>query len=212
MKMKEINILLFTRHLNHVFNIFDKGKVMSKQFLTEYFATYKALAFEESVFTPIEEFAELAKATRDLGKKLMFAGNGASAAIAAHGAVDFTKQGGVRAVTFNEADLITCFANDYGYDRWMEKSVEFYGDEGDVVVLISVSGTSPSVVEAAKYAKRNGMKVVTFSGKTPDNDLRQLGDINFWVDSAAYNIVECIHMIWLTTAIDLVIGKAEYSV
>lgn len=185
---------------------------MSNKFLNDYFAIYKDLAFEESVYEQIEAFSDLAKQIKSSGKKLMFAGNGASAAIAAHGAVDFTKQGGVRAVTFNEADLITCFANDYGYDRWMEKSVEFYGDEGDVVVLISVSGTSPSVVEAAKYAKQNGMKVVTFSGKTSDNALRQLGDINFWVDSAAYNIVECIHMIWLTTAIDLVIGKAEYSV
>ncbi|GAB2695507.1 SIS domain-containing protein [Aliiglaciecola aliphaticivorans] len=185
---------------------------MAQQFLDEYFAKYKELAFEKSVYEPIEEFAELAKKVKHNGKKLMFAGNGASAAIAAHGAVDFTKQGGVRGVTFNEADLITCFANDYGYDRWMEKAVEFYGDEGDVLVLISVSGTSPSVVEAAKYAKANGIKVVTFSGKSEDNALKALGDINFWVDSAAYNIVECIHMIWLTTAIDLVIGKAEYSV
>lgn len=185
---------------------------MSQKFLNEYFQTYKDLAFEKEVFSQIEDFAELAKSVKKNNKKLMFAGNGASAAIAAHGAVDFTKQGGVRAVTFNEADLITCFANDYGYDRWMEKSVEFYGDEGDTLVLISVSGTSPSVVEAAKYAKNNGMNVVTFSGKSSDNDLKKLGDINFWVDSSAYNIVECIHMIWLTTAIDLVIGKAEYSV
>jgi len=94
----------------------------------------------------------------------------------------------------------------------MAKCIEFYGDAGDVVVLTSVSGTSPSVVEAAKYAKSQGMKVVTFSGKTADNELRQLGDINFWVDSRAYNIVEGIHMMWLTTVVDLVIGKAEYSV
>ena len=74
------------------------------------------------------------------------------------------------------------------------------------------SGTSPSVVEAAKYAKERGMQVVTFSGKTSDNALRQIGDINFWVNSKAYNIVEGIHMMWLTTVVDLVIGKAEYSV
>jgi D-sedoheptulose 7-phosphate isomerase len=184
----------------------------NKKFLNEYFDIYRKLAFNESCYEQIEAFAKLAENVRDNGKKLLFAGNGASAAISAHGAVDFTKQGGVRAVTFNEADHITCFANDYGYDRWIEKSVEFYGDEGDVLVLISVSGTSPSVVEAAKYAKKVGMKVVTFTGKDSDNALKALGDINFWVDSAAYNIVECIHMMWLTTAIDLVIGEAEYSV
>ena len=182
------------------------------QFLNDYFAEYQNLAFPSEIYADLIAFKELALEVKSKGKKLMFAGNGASAAISAHGAVDFTKQGGVRGVTFNEADLITCFANDYGYDMWMAKAVEFYGDEGDVVVLTSVSGTSPSVVEAAKYTKANGMKVVTFTGKTPDNALRAIGDINFWVDSRAYNIVEGIHMMWLTTAIDLVIGKSEYAV
>ena len=183
----------------------------STQWLDTYFENYKRLGFEESVYATLEAFADLARQARDSGKKLMFAGNGASAAIAAHGSVDFTKQGGVRAINFNEADLITCFANDYGYDHWMAKAVEFYGDPGDTVVLISVSGTSPSVVEAAKHAKDAGLNVVTFTGRSADNALRQLGDINFWVDSHAYNIVECIHMIWITTAIDMVIGKAEYE-
>jgi D-sedoheptulose 7-phosphate isomerase len=181
-------------------------------FLNEYFDEYKKLAFNDEVYSQLVAFKELALTIKASGNKMMLTGNGASAAISAHGAVDFTKQAGVRGVTFNEADLITCFANDYGYDHWMAKAVEFYGDDGDVVVLTSVSGTSPSVVEAAKYAKSRGMKVVTFTGKTADNDLRQLGDINFWVDSRAYNIVEGIHMMWLTTVVDLVIGKAEYSV
>ena len=78
--------------------------------------------------------------------------------------------------------------------------------------LISVSGESLSVVNAAKKAKDLGLKVVTFSGRHESNALKKLGDINFWVDSHAYNIVECIHMIWLTSVIDAVIGKAEYEV
>lgn len=182
------------------------------EFLDTYFDEYRQLMFDNSVYDALIQFKELALQVKNNGKKLMFAGNGASAAISAHGAVDFTKQGGVRGVTFNEADLITCFANDYGYDYWVEKAVEMYGDEGDVLVLISVSGTSPSVVNAAKYAKEHGIKVVTFTGKNETNALKLLGDINFWVDSNAYNIVEGIHMAWLTTAIDLVIGKSEYSV
>lgn len=181
-------------------------------FLNDYFREYQALAFERSIYSDLIAFKNLALKVKANGKKMMFVGNGASAAISAHGAVDFTKQAGVRGITFNEADLITCFANDYGYDKWMAKCVEFYGDDGDILVVTSVSGASPSVVEAAKYAKSRGMKVVTFSGKTADNELRQLGDINFWVDSRAYNIVEGIHMMWLTAVVDLVIGKAEYSV
>ena len=54
--------------------------------------------------------------------------------------------------------------------------------------------------------------MVTFSGKSIENSLKSIGDINFWVDSRAYNIVECIHMIWVTTVIDSIVGKAEYEV
>ena len=181
------------------------------QFLNDYFTEYKALAFSDEVQETIEQFKNLAETVKKSNSKMMFAGNGASAAISAHGAVDFTKQGGVRGVTFNEADLITCFANDFGYENWIAQAIEHYYDENDVVVLISVSGTSPSVVNAAKKAKELGLKVVTFTGRDIDNDLRAYADVDFWVDSHAYNIVECIHMIWLCSAIDLLIGKAEYE-
>ena len=56
------------------------------------------------------------------------------------------------------------------------------------------------------------LPLITLTGFSADNPLNKLGDINFWVDSHAYNIVECIHMIWVTTVIDALIGKAEYEV
>lgn len=179
-------------------------------FLNQYFNEYKNLSFEETVYPELIAFKELCEKIRDSGRKMMFGGNGASSSISSHGAVDFTKQAGVRSITFNDSNLITCFANDFGYERWLAKAVEYYGDKGDVVVLISVSGTSENVVEAAKYAKENGNPLVTFTGRTSDNSLKQLGDINFFVDSKSYNIVEGIHMMWLTTVVDLVIGKSEY--
>jgi D-sedoheptulose 7-phosphate isomerase len=80
------------------------------------------------------------------------------------------------------------------------------------VVLTSVSGESPSIINAAITAKDLGLKVVTFSGRSSSNGLKSHGDINFWVNSDAYNIVECIHMIWVTTVIDAIVGKAEYEV
>jgi len=180
-------------------------------FYDKYYDIYKKLAFNESIYPMLEEFKTLAKEVRGNNAKMIFAGNGASAAISAHGAVDFTKQAKVRGVTFNEADLITCFANDFGYDNWMAEGVKHYADSNDVVVLTSVSGTSPSVVNAAKVAHEMGLKVVSFTGRSEDNALRELSDIAFWVDSHAYNIVECIHMIWLTTVIDSVIGTYIYE-
>lgn len=183
----------------------------AKAFLEPYFEDYRKQLVNDETFARIEDFATLALRVRAQGAKMMFAGNGASASIAEHGAVDFTKQGKVRGTTFHDPNLMTCFANDFGYDHWMAKAVEHYADENDAVVLISVSGESPSVVNAARKAKEMGLSVVTFTGRAPDNALKMLGDINFWVPSHAYNLVENLHSIWLTATVDLVIGKAEYE-
>ena len=180
-------------------------------FLDTYFEQYRALLINQQVKDTIAEFAELARGVRAAKAKMMFAGNGASASIAEHGAVDFTKQGGVRGVTFHDPNLMTCFANDFGYDHWVAKAVEHYADPGDALVLISTSGSSPSVVNAADKAREMGLKVVTFTGRHEDNPLKTRGDVNFWVPSHAYNVVENLHAIWLTSAIDLIIGKAEYE-
>ena len=177
-----------------------------------YFSKYKELAFNEEIYPLLNEFKSIALKAKNENAKLIFAGNGASAAISAHAAVDFTKQAKVRGITFNEADLITCYSNDFGYENWMSEAIKSYYNKNDAVVLTSVSGESPSTVNAAKTAKDLGLKVVTFSGKSVENSLKSIGDINFWVDSRAYNIVECIHMIWVTTVIDSIVGKAEYEV
>ena len=64
-------------------------------------------------------------------------------------------------------------------------------------------------VKAARNA--NFKSVVTLSGFTKDNPLSQLGDINLWLDSRAYNFVESVHQIWLLAIVDLIIGSREYS-
>lgn len=183
-----------------------------KAWLDSYFDRYKTAAFEERHYENLVKFRDLILQTRADGKKLMFAGNGASASIASHARVDFTKQGNCRSLDFNEPNLITAFSNDYGYENFMAKACEFFADDGDVLVLVSVSGTSPNCVKAAEYARERGMKVVSFTGKAPDNPLLKLSDIAFWMDSAAYNVVECTHMLWICTVVDMVVGEAEYSV
>ncbi|MGA0849617.1 MAG: phosphoheptose isomerase, partial [Chthoniobacterales bacterium] len=64
----------------------------------------------------------------------------------------------------------------------------------------------------AHHAKELGLYVAAFTGFAQDNPLGAAADINLWVDSRSYNIVECTHMIWLTAAVDLLIGASEYSV
>ena len=181
------------------------------EFIKDYLGRYNKSLFETDVSDQIIKMKKMLLEVKKSDRKVIIAGNGGSAAMASHVAVDFTKQGGVRSVNFNEADLITCFANDYGYEHWVAKAVEFYGDEGDMVILISSSGSSKNMVNAAKTAKKLGISVITFTGFKPKNILKQEGVLNFWVDSKAYNIVENIHQIWLLMVCDLIIGKAEYS-
>ena len=141
----------------------------------------------------------------------MIFGNGGSAAIASHVSVDLTKNANIRCTNYNEADLITCFSNDYGYEKWIEKAVDFYSDQNDVLILISSSGKSKNMINACKAArKKNISKIITFTGHEKNNPLSKLGDINFWIDSKAYNFVENTHQIWLLTICDLIIGKREY--
>jgi phosphoheptose isomerase len=66
-------------------------------------------------------------------------------------------------------------------------------------------------VNVAKRAKELMMSVITFTGFNSGNPLRQAGDINFWVDSKAYNIVEMTHHIWLLALVDYIVGDIEYS-
>ena len=181
------------------------------EFIKDYLDRYNKSLFETDVSDQMIKMKKMLLEVKKSGRKVIIAGNGGSAAMASHVAVDFTKQGGIRTINFNEADLITCFANDYGYEHWVAKAVEFYGDGGDVVILVSSSGSSINMVNAAQTAKKMGMSVITFTGFAPDNPLKQEGILNFWLDSRAYNVVENTHQIWLLMVCDLIIGKAEYS-
>ena len=188
------------------------GVVEPGAFLQDYATQLQRLCRPSaSWITPLIAVKDaVVKAARQ-GRKTIIVGNGGSAAIASHVAVDLTKNARIRAINFNEADLITCFANDYGYERWMEKAIEFYGEPGDVLIAISSGGQSKNVLNACLAARRRAFaSVVTLSGFASDNPLRRLGDHNFFVESRAYKLVELTHQFWLLALVDLIIGKAEY--
>ena len=105
-------------------------------------------------FNSIEKITKLLLSTNKKNKKVIIFGNGGSAAIASHVSVDLTKNARIRCINFNEADLLTCFSNDYGYEKVFSKSLEFYADKGDLVIIISASGRSKNLLEAAKICKK----------------------------------------------------------
>lgn len=137
-----------------------------------------------------------------LGKKLIFIGNGGSAGIASHTAIDYSKNGGVRSICFNEGALLTCLSNDYGYERVFEKAIEIYADQGDILIAISSSGESKNILNAVELAKEKKCIVITLSGFSYNNNLRRVGDFNIYVPSSKYGYVELAHQIILHSLVD----------
>ena len=181
----------------------------SKDYLIKYLNTYNSLIKDSSTLDDLIKIKSMFQKTSNQGGKIILAGNGGSAAMASHVAVDITKNAGIRAVTFNEYDLITTLANDYGYENWMSKAIELYYNTKDIIVLISASGQSLNVLNAAIKSKEFGLPVITFSGFNSNNPLRKLGEINLWVDSNIYNIVEMTHHIWLLAIVDMIISQTD---
>ncbi|HXG00537.1 MAG TPA: D-sedoheptulose 7-phosphate isomerase [Bacteroidota bacterium] len=106
-------------------------------------------------------------------KKILFCGNGGSAADAQHLATEFVirmnpsiKRPGIPAIALTtDSSMLTAGANDIGYDNVFARAVEAIGNEGDVLIGISTSGKSESVNNALRMAKAKGMKTIGFLGK-----------------------------------------------
>lgn len=141
----------------------------------------------------IETACGLIEEVRGEKKKVIFIGNGGSAGIASHMAIDLWKNGGIKATAFNDSALLTCLSNDYGYEHVFSKPIETFAEAGDLLIAISSSGNSLNILNGVKAARAMGLKVITLSGFKPDNKLSILGDINFYVPSMEYGPVEVLH-------------------
>ena len=133
----------------------------------------KKYFFETSkkIISNIDQIKQIIKIKDNLitahknGKKIMIFGNGGSASIASHFSVDLTKNAKLRSVNYNEADLITCFSNDYGYEKWVKMAIKFYGDKGDILIAISTSGMSKNIINGIYAARQKKFKsIITFTG------------------------------------------------
>jgi len=147
-----------------------------------------------------------ARAVHAAGNKLIFVGNGGSAAIASHMATDYSKNGGIRALAMNDSSMLTCLGNDLGYDRVFAKQIELHGRRGDLLIAISSSGRSPNILGAVEAARAAGCKIITLSGFTADNPLRTKGDINFYITSDRYGFVEIGHLTICHAILDFLCG------
>ena len=175
-----------------------------ENYFKNYFSTIKNNLDAIDVYK-LEKIINLITRVSKSKGKVIIVGNGGSASIASHLTVDFINAAKIKAMSFNDSSIITCFSNDYGYENWVDRALESYAEDGDLAVLISSSGQSKNMINGAKRAKNMGLNVITLTGFLPNNPLRKLGDVNLWVDSKAYNIVEMTHSVLLLSVVDYII-------
>ena len=106
------------------------------------------------------------------GRKVLFFGNGGSAADAQHLAAELVGRFGpdrspLAGISLStDTSILTAIGNDYGYDKVFSRQIEALGQTGDIAIAISTSGNSPSVIEAADMARSKGLFTVGFTGET----------------------------------------------
>ena len=171
------------------------------EYFKNYFQKYNEILTEIEISNFIK-LEKLLKNYKNKKKRVFIFGNGGSSSISSHVATDLIKICKIKALNLSDHNLITCFANDYGFENWIMESVKSLVNKEDLVILISSSGQSKNVINAAKLCKINKIKLVTFTGFNKNNKLRKLGDLNFWVNSKKYNFVENIHQTWLLSIVD----------
>ncbi len=176
---------------------------MNNNYLNDYLCKFSKLLVDYNQ-KDFFEIVKILKRVKKNKKKVILVGNGGSAAMASHVSVDLTKMCKIRSVNFNEADLLTCFANDYGYENWVKEALRSYADKSDLLICISSSGESENIINGAKFAKKLGCRVVTLTGFNRKNKVRKIGHINLWLDSKNYNHIEMVHHTWLLSIVDFV--------
>ena len=150
----------------------------------------------------MNEAVELLYDTMKSGKTIFVAGNGGSAATANHFAADFGKnvvlgdEGRPRVMSLCcNMSSVTAYANDEGYENAFYRQLTNWAAKGDILIVISASGNSPSVVKAAEFMREKGGKVIAMTG-FKGGKLRALADVCLHADDGHYETVEDAHSVF----------------
>jgi D-sedoheptulose 7-phosphate isomerase len=147
-----------------------------------------------------------ARRAHDGGSKLIFVGVGADAGSASHMAIDFSKNGNVRALSFDAATAITCLGNDLGFEVMFAKQFELHARAGDIAIVIGGRGTDATVLNAAKAARKLGLKVVTIVASLEPSPLGELGDLNFTLATGRSDIATIAQLALCHSWVDFLCG------
>lgn len=161
----------------------------------------------------IEQVANACALTIKQGGKVMFCGNGGSAADSQHLAAELVGRYKKNRPAMNalaltvDTSILTAVGNDYGYDTIFERQLQGVGKKGDVLIGLSTSGNSANVVKAFNLAKEMGICTVAFTG-SKGGIMKDIADIVLNVPSDITNNIQEMHI----AAGHLVCGLVEDAI
>lgn len=175
---------------------------MNNNSFSKYIKDYTVLLDQLNMIDQIK--TEISKFKNKKEKKILLFGNGGTSSTCSHIATDLVKVNSIQALSFNDHNLITCFANDYGFENWIAQALKSFCNKRDLVILVSSSGESKNMINAAKYCKKNKINLITLTGFKKNNSLSKLGNKNLWINSNKYNYVESAHFQVLAYIVDTI--------
>jgi D-sedoheptulose 7-phosphate isomerase len=131
----------------------------------------QAMSHDAALHAAVAKVAGACVAALRGGRKILFAGNGGSAADAQHLAgelvsrFNYDRPGLPAFALTTDTSVLTAIGNDYGYERLFARQVEAVGQDGDVLIAISTSGRSPNILEALRVARAKGLVTVGMTGR-----------------------------------------------
>ncbi len=188
--------------------------MMGRQYIDELIAKLWKVEIWEGIEKKCEDYnagirllLQTFFAHKETESRLFFIGNGGSAAIASHMTADFMKNGGMNTYSLYDNAVTTCMGNDYGYEFIFSRPMEFLVKENDLIVAVSSSGNSGNIIRAIETAQSKKASVITFTGFSRENHVKRMGDINVYVPSMKYGMVESIHNLILQQIVDMIMEK-----
>lgn len=172
-----------------------------EEFFRDEFAEHIAVAQATSgaLFIPFQTLLKNCLSAVQEGKKILFFGNGGSAADAQHLATELTvrfkkNRPAIPALALTtDTSTLTAIGNDLGFEQLFARQIEAIGQPGDVAIGISTSGRSPNVILALKAAHEKGLKTVAFTGPYKE-DLKSFTDIILAVPSQTTSRIQEMHI------------------
>lgn len=164
---------------------------------------------KQKLIEEIEKVYEHTEALKQLVgnyEQIIILGNGGSSAVASHISQDYTKMLKKKSFTFSDASRLTCYSNDYGYHKAYAQFLKEFATKGNtLVILISSSGNSKNITNAANRCEVSQIPWVAVTGFSADNKLHSTSyryrQLNVHVSSDDYGIVENVHCIFLHSII-----------